>query len=60
MHRSEKELRKAAEHVAPLLPDDEGEARRVCDLALELKRWESGGDQPDNAGGDNVSILRRD
>ena len=30
--RSERELRRVAQHIATLLPEDMGDAKRVCDL----------------------------
>lgn len=57
MQRSDKELRKAAEHLVGYLPDDEAEARRIFEHALALKRWEDGG--PLENGGAKLSLLGR-
>lgn len=57
--RSERELRRVAQHIATLLPEDMDDAKRVCDLALELQRWENAppNDEPDEQ--EKVSVLRR-
>ena len=59
MHRSETELRLVALLVAERLPEDEDDARRVCELALELKRWIDGGPTKDSGGGARVSVFGR-
>ena len=40
MKLTEKELRRIAQHVVGLLPDDNGDCERVFELARELKAWE--------------------
>ena len=57
--RSERELRRVAQHVAALLPEDMGDARRVCDLALELQQWENAPPNDDPGAQEKVSVLRR-
>ena len=57
MQRSEKELRRIALHIAERLPPDHDDARRACDLALDLKQWEDDGGNPDTGG--KLSVVRR-
>ena len=40
MRLTEKELRRIAQHVVGMLPDDTGDCERVFELARELKQWE--------------------
>ena len=40
MRLTEKELRRIAQHVVGMLPDDNGDCERVFELARELKQWE--------------------
>lgn len=57
--RSERELRRVAQHIAVLLPEDMGDAKRVCDLAMELQRWENAPPEEGPGEGEKVSVLRR-
>ena len=57
--RSERELRRVAQHVATLLPEDMGDAKRVCDLAMELQQWADSAPENDPSQGEKVSVLRR-
>ena len=57
MKRSEKELRRIAGHISPLLPEDQDDARHACELALQLKQWEDQGNEP---GKPVLSVLRRE
>ena len=57
--RSERELRRVAQHVATLLPVDMDDAKRVCDLAMELQQWADTPPENDPGQGEKVSVLRR-
>jgi len=57
--RSERELRRVAQHVATLLPVDMDDAKRVCDLAMELQQWADNAPENDPGQGERVSVLRR-
>jgi hypothetical protein len=59
MNRSEKELRRIAEHIVTLLPEDEGDARRTCELAMQLKQWEDEDPAGEIGEAGKLSILRR-
>ena len=48
MRLSEKELRRIAQHVVSMLPDDFGDCERVFKLAMELKQWEEENGPPDD------------
>ena len=57
--RSERELRRVAQHIATLLPEDMGDAKRVCDLAMELQQWVDTPPENEGGQGEKVSVLRR-
>jgi hypothetical protein len=57
MQRTENELRRIALHIAERLPPDHDDARRACDLALDLKQWEDGGGDLEACG--KLSVVRR-
>jgi hypothetical protein len=59
MKRSEKELRRVAEHIVTLLPEDEDDARRACELAMQLKQWEDEEPPGDTGAARKASILWR-
>jgi hypothetical protein len=59
MKRSEKELRRVAEHIVTMLPEDEDDARRVCELAIQLKKWEDEEPISDTDAARKASILWR-
>lgn len=59
MKRSEKELRRVAEHIVTLLPEDEGDARRACELAMQLKQWEDEQPVSDTDAARKASVLWR-
>jgi hypothetical protein len=59
MNRSEKELRRIAEHIVTLLPEDADDARRACELAMELKQWEDEDPPGEIADAGKLSILPR-
>ena len=44
MQRSEQALREAALNIAQYLPDDDDDARKICDLALQLRGWRDKGE----------------
>lgn len=48
MRLTEKELRRIAQHVVGMLPDDNGDCERVFELARELKKWEDESGPPDD------------
>lgn len=53
---TDEDLRIAALRVAEWLPHDEAQARRVCDLAMILRRWVIHGTPLASAG--SLSVVR--
>jgi len=58
MKRTEKELRRIAEHVVTLFPEEEADCNRVCELVMQLKRWEIDGETTNPGEIATLSILR--